>query len=333
MPNERYRKIDGLRVFAAMGIVLMHVQANTDFLCSGFVVEKLIPSFTNLVFLFMMISGFSMCCGYFEKYVTGTINLEQFYKKRFAKVWPYFACLCFLELLASPSMDTLCQVLANLTLCFGLIPNHNIEVIGVGWFLGVVFVFYFIFPFFCFLLSDKRRAWMAFAASAVLNLLCKNYFCVGRTSMAYCAVFFMAGGMMYLYRKPLEKMANIFGFAVLMGIAAATVAYFVAGPSVIKILVLYGLVLLYGLGTPQGRFSILANSVTGFLSNISMEIYLSHMIIFRVLEKILPWKTVLSWGAGGYAFVVIGTLAGTVVLAVALQHVLAVLRKFTKRTI
>ena len=58
--QAHYGALDGLRALAAVGIVLMHVEAN-GYELKGFVFERLIPSFTNLVFLFMIISGFAMC--------------------------------------------------------------------------------------------------------------------------------------------------------------------------------------------------------------------------------------------------------------------------------
>lgn len=65
--QQRYGAIDGLRAFSTIGIVLMHVRSNGGYVLSGFVGERLIPSFTDLVFLFMIISGFSVCCGYYSK--------------------------------------------------------------------------------------------------------------------------------------------------------------------------------------------------------------------------------------------------------------------------
>ena len=55
---DRYEGIDGLRAYAIIGIALMHVLANGEYRMGGFVFERLIPSFTNLVFLFMIVSGF-----------------------------------------------------------------------------------------------------------------------------------------------------------------------------------------------------------------------------------------------------------------------------------
>lgn len=53
MQKEHYGAIDGLRTIACIGIVMMHVKANTDYNISGFIFNKLIPSFTDFVFLFM----------------------------------------------------------------------------------------------------------------------------------------------------------------------------------------------------------------------------------------------------------------------------------------
>ena len=201
--KKNYEAIDGLRAYSAIGIVLMHVLSNGKYKLSGFMFESLIPSFTNLVFLFMIISGFGMCCGYYTKVINNEISWRVFYGKRYARIWPYFAVLCILDLIVSPSMESLYEVFANLTLCFGLLPNANISVIGVGWFLGVVFVFYLIFPFFCYLISDKCRAWFSFFVALVFNVLCNVYFNANRGNFLYCAVFFMAGGLIFIYRQTL----------------------------------------------------------------------------------------------------------------------------------
>lgn len=80
--KERYEGIDGLKAYAILGIALMHVLANGEYGIGGFVFERLIPSFTNLVFLFMMVSGFGMCCGYYQKFKDQKIGVTDFYKKR-----------------------------------------------------------------------------------------------------------------------------------------------------------------------------------------------------------------------------------------------------------
>ena len=88
--KKHYGTLDGLRMIAAFGIVMMHIQANTDYQLSGFIYDRVIPSFTNFTFLFMVISAFGMCCGYYEKVLTNQIDWETFYLKRFKKIFPFF---------------------------------------------------------------------------------------------------------------------------------------------------------------------------------------------------------------------------------------------------
>ena len=85
---------------------------------------------------------------------------------------PFLALLCALDFVISPSKNSLYEVFANLTLCQGLLPNANISVIGVSWTLAVIFVFYMLFPFFCFLLGNKKRAWIVAVLMRVVSVIC-----------------------------------------------------------------------------------------------------------------------------------------------------------------
>lgn len=49
---DRYEGIDGVKAYAIIGIALMHILTNGEYRMGGFVFERMIPSFTNLVFLF-----------------------------------------------------------------------------------------------------------------------------------------------------------------------------------------------------------------------------------------------------------------------------------------
>lgn len=93
--KERYEGIDGLKAYAILGIVLMHVLSNGNFNLTGFVFKNLIPSFTNLVFLFMMVSGFGMCCGYYQKFKDKQIDINEFYKKDTIKYGHILQCYVY----------------------------------------------------------------------------------------------------------------------------------------------------------------------------------------------------------------------------------------------
>ena len=113
--NNHYPGLDVVRVIAIAGIVLMHVLANGNYDLSGFLFEKVIGTAGNFTILFMMVSAFGMCCGYYEKFKAGTINIEAFYKRRYEKLWPFFALLCILDVVISPSADSVYEIVARAT--------------------------------------------------------------------------------------------------------------------------------------------------------------------------------------------------------------------------
>ncbi len=257
MAQERYENFDGIRAYACIGIVLMHVLANGNFGLTGFVFEKFIPSFTNFTLLFMLLSAFSMCCGYYERFRNGTISLEQFYVRRYQRIWPFFALLCTAELILNHSLNALYEWFADLTLAFGFIPNHGIEVVGVGWFLGTIFVFYMIFPFFVFLMKDKKRAWLVMGVCLILHLLCVVRFeaANGRDNIIYSSIFFVAGGLIYLYRDRLKSLNTLWKAVVgLAALAMLAAYYFVMSNqfSVIILLLLFTILTIVGISAGGG---------------------------------------------------------------------------------
>lgn len=295
--SERYGALDGLRAYAAIGIVLMHVLGNISVKpSSNYLTDSMIPWFTDFTLMFMVVSGFSLCCGYYDKVKSGAITPNVFYKKRYMKILPFFACLCLLDFALSPSLDQVCNLFANLTLCFNFIPNAQIPMIGVGWFLGLVFAFYLLFPFFVFMLDNKRRGWFSLLIALILAGMCTIYSFngdiavpdVGRSNIIYTMPLFMAGGMIYLYRDKL-KSKGVKQFLVLALCVLLTILFFVF-PQVrslkfyilVSEMVLFGSWLIYALGSED---FILNNRIVRFLSGISMEIYLCHMVMFRIVEK------------------------------------------------
>ena len=68
--KNRYESINGLKVIACVGIVLMHIKTNMNYMLDVGILATIIDEFTNFVFLFMIISSFGLCCGYYEKFTT-----------------------------------------------------------------------------------------------------------------------------------------------------------------------------------------------------------------------------------------------------------------------
>lgn len=206
MEKKHYYAIDWLRIIACLGIVMMHMlsKANNNYPLTGFVAEQMIPSFTNFVFLFMSISAFGLCVGYYDKVKSGKINWSDFYKKRYIKVLPFFSVVVLADIVFKHNTTALIEAIPNLTLTRGFFPN-DISQIGVAWFLGVIFVFYAVFSLFCCLISSKKSAWMFFAVSILLSFIVERFYGIGRENVIYCLPFLVAGGLIYLYREKLQK--------------------------------------------------------------------------------------------------------------------------------
>lgn len=328
-----------MRAYAALGIVLMHVQANMVVKPSaGYVTERLIPFFTDFTLLFMVVSGFSLCCGYYTRIKEGMITPNAFYRKRYLRILPFFALLCIIDLMIEPDLGSLCEVFSNMTLCFGLLPpDTEIHVIGVGWFLGVVFLFYMLFPFFVFMLDSKRRAWISFALALVFVLVSFVHFgAPDRHCMVFCAPLFLVGGLAYMYRHRIADFGRRYTWLSVAGAVVFTVCFFAFREEIhdgfvnyVFELLLFTVWLVYAIGSKD---KVLNNRVARYLSAISMEIYLSHMLVFRVVEK-AHLENHITHNNLLYIFTSLLTIFGVVCFAHVTKYYIVqpVVKRFEKR--
>ena len=263
----------------------MHVLSNGGYELNH-TLTNIIESFTNLVFLFMIISSFSMCCGYYEKIKSNNFNLENFYIKRIQKIMPFFIFLIIIDVIYNHNLDSLFEGFANTTMFFGFLPN-SLNVIGVGWFLGLIFIFYMIFPFFVFLFSNKKRAWFVSFVALLMNLISVIYFKISRVNMFYSFAYFCVGRLIYLYKDKItnhiSKNKYVYLFLTIIFIC---LYYFIPSNEFlinIEMLIMFSLLICYAI---SNNIKVLDNKFVSFISDISLEIYLSHMLIFRIIEKL-----------------------------------------------
>ena len=317
---RRYDSLNGLRAIAAIGIVLMHIRANIDVDVTGiFMYNNIIPVMSDFVFLFMMVSAFSLCCGYYERFKNGTISLNEFYKKRYFRILPFFSILVLLSIAIphspnkaavakaatnilgssglSPFVEKVIEGVSEFTLGYGLLPNPSMSIMGVGWFLGVIFLFYMLFPFFVFMMDNKKRAWFSLLITHILCFFCLIYFYSEKfitfeavpKHFLYNAPFFALGGLIFLYKDCMEKVITGGGkkSLLLLLCIAITIFYWMSsgikytyGGVVIKSCTMGGW-LIFAI---VSQTKVLHNKVIDYLSGISMEIYLSHMMSFRTVQ-------------------------------------------------
>lgn len=296
--KERYDSLDGLRAYSMICIVIMHVKAFLPY-----TKVSVIGSFSLLVALFMMVSAFSMCCGYYVRVKNGAIQPSKFYGRRYMRILPYYAFLCMLDFAINPNISALYELFANTTLCFGLLPNPKMDMMGLGWFIGLIFVFYLLFPFFVFMIDNKRRSWVSFGVSFIFSLIGLVYFYrppfVGKDmsihsihNIIYFMPFFVIGGIIYLYRNSIIQYGKSHKLLFALLTLFISVSYFIAISNtkneyitLILTLFTFSIWVLYAISY-NSRF--LNNKLTNFLSDISMEMYLAQMVVFRGVQMLHP---------------------------------------------
>jgi len=293
--KERYDNLDGLRAISCLCIIAMHIIANADYTLHP-VLRAIIESWTHFVPLFLMISGFGMFCGYYEYFKSGSIDLNSFYTKRYKKLLPFFLTLIVIDILMDRSTIHIIEGITEVSLVFGLLPNNELSVIGVSWTLGVIFLFYMLFPFIVYLCWTKKRAWLTFVWSIVISLFCSLYYFTdkfvvegfaSRHNFLYCAPFFVGGGIVYQNREAIKSVLQRFKRIWLMICVCLTVVwYFVPSDDInsfmVKNLILFSSWLMYAISVDN---IVLSNKAMKYLSGISLELYLAQMVIFRVIEK------------------------------------------------
>ena len=321
---KKYDAIDGLKVIACLGVILVHMRSNGGYVLNPNVVT-IIDLCKSMLNLFFIVSAFGMCCGYYNRILENKIDFNSFYKKRFVRVLPFFAILVLIDVFMKPTMNKIYEGFADITLVFGF-TGKRLSVIGVGWFLGLIFIFYLIFPFFCVLIKNKRRAWIVLVLACAWHFVAATYFKLGMSNILFSGVFFVVGGLIYLYRDRIEKINRW----IMLGIVVISMAACIMSNRNYWVsIVMLSAIVMYAISV-NGKFTILDNKVFKFIAGISMEIYLSHMVIFRVVEKLgLTHK----YGNGPLQFTIttIAVIAGSIVFAFVLKKAIEVVENFLSK--
>lgn len=321
--TKRYDALDGIRVIAMLGVLVMHVLANVSYREELSGLYAYIMYFGRFTSLFMVVSAFSVSCGYFEKIQSkGWEEIDRFYKKRYSKIFPFFAFITILDVILEFSKGSVFEGFANLTLVFGLIPHESITVIGVGWTLGVIFLFYLLYPFFVFLMSSKFRFYLAYIISLIYAFVVNEYFDLGKVDFLYCSCYFLGGCFLYLHREAIQSKCNsiVLGISIIVFITVYYLCVFryASGVNAVQY-ILFMLIVMFAIKISRSN-TILSSEVMKFLSSISLEIYLCHMIIYRILEKANLLK-VSDNALISYVISCALTFAGAVVFSVAFKRI------------
>ena len=98
----------------------------------------------------------------------------------------------------------------------------------------------------------------------------------------------------------------------------------------LKAYAIIGIALMHTLGCKRG--GVLVNPVAKFLGGICFEIYLCHMVIYRVLEK-LHLVHLFENGLLAYIFTAVAVICGSVVFSVCAKWFLNKVETFLKERV
>ena len=115
------------------------------------------------VSFFFMLSGFSMCLGYYQKMIEQGFSWKRFMAKRIIRIWPlHLLCLGFWIILNYKAVigEYNCIILlSNLFLLQSWIPKSSFYFSGnaLSWCLSDLIFFYTVFPFVVRFIQNKKR--------------------------------------------------------------------------------------------------------------------------------------------------------------------------------
>lgn len=131
-----------------------------------------------------------------------------------------------------------------------------------------------------------------------------------RENILYSAIFFMAGGLIYLYRDKVERLKNNRIVAVIILAITASAYYFLSQNDLV--MAVFSVAIIIFAITTDGKLG--ENKLIKKLSSISFEVYLSHMMIYRVLERV-KITHIFGVNAFSYGMTAVLTLAGAIVFS------------------
>ena len=319
--NSRIQPIDGLRAFAAFGVVWIHSWSyfkNPSLNIFSIDLYQSVAILGNGVDFFFVISGFCMYLMTGKKYFNKTTYFTFLYK-RFLRIAPafYLAVLVYAVLIkiVNPGFAFGYNVFFHLLFLNNVITGNSIS--GPFWSIGTEWHFYLVLPFFVFL-SHKYSLLKAVVICSIASLVFFAFVNLGYLSYAWwesqvlirfpefavgiiAAWFFIKGNklprllkgrkglliaitIMYLGR--LMKFTPVITYAGETGFIFKTLADTIMTTG-------FGLLMFHVITEPGRLAQWLSGKIITWLGRISFSIYLWHSLAFIILHS---WLQKLPFG-------------------------------------
>ncbi len=160
--------------------------------------------------------------------------------------------------------------------------------------------------------------------SIALNYIILKYWGVTNHYIMNALCYFIAGGLIYLYKDQIEKLIS--KYKLLYSAAVIGLSLLLMKSDMIEVVVIC-LFSLWIMGCISFDTLLLSNRFTHFISGISFEIYLCHLVIFRLMEKFSLTSIMIINPIISYIVFSIITLIGACMFAYGFQLVVKQIKK------
>lgn len=291
--NKRFDGLLGVRGIGALGIIAYHTYILGGYSGYNGFLDRTVGNGGVFVQLFFMLSSFSMMCGYAEAMWNNKYSLEKFYFNRLKKLLPAFYVALVIHVVldyAAGVKDTWYSIFGTGSLLYAFMPSHQESLVMAGWALGIEIIFYLLFPAFLVFVKNKKRVWITFVFSILLFISYNSYYGVeinqDYINIVRQLIFFVAGAVIYHYIDyivKLNKRGKIIFAVVCLGIEVLCFAAW--GHSYVNghVLIIVSFTALI-MNQVNNMDIVMNNRVMKWLGGISYQMYLFHMIVYRLVS-------------------------------------------------
>lgn len=321
--ESHYDVIDFLKGFSILTIVLMHLIQNYLSSVSGFIFRA--SAFGGAgVHIFIICSG----VGLFISYRKHKLNFKQFISKRFIKIYvPYIIVIIISSLI--PFMyegnDKIVALLSHVLFFKMFVPIYENSFGGQFWYISTLFQLYLIFiplckfkektgrkSFFILFLIVSISWWLVSYFTGISeNRIWGSFFLqyIWEFVLGVCIADYLMDGEDIIINKLILYISTFIGLVV-FGAMSLSSEFLRTFNDIFSIIGYGGLAIsIYSLGID------FVNKLGFWLSNISYEWYLVHILVFSIVFYIIPVDGFMS-------SVIVGLFAVILSIAVAyLYHI------------
>ncbi len=287
------------RFLAAISIVLFHFGHNTFFYENNYI--RFITANANIgVSYFFILSGFIMVIAYHNK----SINVIDYYKNRFARIYPMyiFALVLFLIISNTTTKRLIFYHVAGIQ---SWIPGFPLTLNMPGWSISVEFFFYSLFPFIFYFLKKYSVKTVSIAiitiwvVSQLFTNLFITHFYEGYPSKSHDFIFyfpiihlneFLIGNLFALLFLTKVKTKNYDILIIILLLITAMIFKFTSLQLHNGLMAVTFAPLILLISANNGYITkIFSNKVLCYLGEVSYSIYILQYPVHVIIRRIFTY--------------------------------------------